>query len=150
MPQGKVNWFDPQKGFGFINVDGGGEVFVRQRDFVRRSIRNVLCGQRLSFDIDDDPKGQKAVNVVLVDEFGEEVPEVQHPKSGTRLKGTLLWFNAEMSFGYISVDGHERELYVHRSQIQALLPIKKGERLVFTVERNKEGRAYADKVRRLP
>jgi len=66
MIQGTVKWFDPAKGYGFIQQDGGGDVFVHHTAIVSDGFRSLEEGQRVAFDVADGNKGPKAVNVTRV------------------------------------------------------------------------------------
>ena len=64
MAIGTVKFFNSQKGFGFITPEGGGkDVFVHTSAVEAAGIRSLAEGQRVSFDIQPDPKGTKAVNL---------------------------------------------------------------------------------------
>lgn len=64
MAQGTVKWFNAEKGFGFIAVDGGGkDVFVHQSAIKMRGFRTLEEGQRVEFSIVEGPKGPNAENV---------------------------------------------------------------------------------------
>jgi cold shock protein len=57
---GTVKWFDERKGFGFIQKDGGGpDVFVHKSAVDRAGLRTLMEGQKVSFDIQRDPKNNK-------------------------------------------------------------------------------------------
>ena len=61
---GRVKWFDPRKGYGFIELeDGSGDVFVHFTDIVGEGYRTLEEGQKVKFEIVDSDKGPKAVNV---------------------------------------------------------------------------------------
>ena len=64
MPQGTVKWFSDQKGYGFIAVEGGKDVFVHHTAIQGEGFRTLSEGQRVSFDITTGPKGEQAANVV--------------------------------------------------------------------------------------
>jgi CspA family cold shock protein len=62
MATGTVKWFNAQKGFGFIEPDGGGQdVFVHISAVERAGMGDLKEGQKISYDLEDDRKsGKKA------------------------------------------------------------------------------------------
>jgi CspA family cold shock protein len=63
MPEGKVKWFNEQKGFGFIEKDEGGDVFVHFSAIQSSGFKTLQEGQRVSFDVTQGKKGPAAENV---------------------------------------------------------------------------------------
>jgi CspA family cold shock protein len=64
MSIGTVKFFNSIEGFGFISPDGGGkDVFVHATAVEAAGIRDLREGQRLSFDVQPDARGSKAVNL---------------------------------------------------------------------------------------
>jgi CspA family cold shock protein len=64
MAQGTVKWFNPEKGFGFISQDGGGnDVFVHHSEIDAGGFRSLDEGQRVQFEIRQGDKGQQATGV---------------------------------------------------------------------------------------
>jgi CspA family cold shock protein len=63
VAEGKVKWFNEKKGFGFIENDEGGDVFVHFSAISGDGFKTLYEGQRISFDIEQGKKGPAAVNV---------------------------------------------------------------------------------------
>ncbi|MEV4513571.1 cold-shock protein [Dactylosporangium sp. NPDC049525] len=63
MAQGTVKWFNAEKGFGFISVDGGNDVFVHFSAIAEDGYRSLDEGQRVEFEIKQGPKGPQAESV---------------------------------------------------------------------------------------
>jgi CspA family cold shock protein len=63
MPEGKVKWFNANKGFGFIQQDDGGDVFVHFSAIQGAGFKTLSEGQRVSFDLQQGKKGLEAENV---------------------------------------------------------------------------------------
>ena len=63
MATGKVKWFNERKGFGFIENDEGGDVFVHYSAIQDSGFKTLLEGQRVSFEIEQGNKGPAATNV---------------------------------------------------------------------------------------
>lgn len=61
--QGTVKWFNAEKGYGFIQVEGGNDVFVHYTAILGDGFRTLEEGQRVEFDIVDGQRGPQAANV---------------------------------------------------------------------------------------
>jgi cold shock protein len=66
MAQGTVKWFNADKGYGFIAVDGGKDVFVHFSAIQADGYRSLEEGQRVEFDIEQGDRGQQATSVRTV------------------------------------------------------------------------------------
>ena len=67
MFEGKVKWFDPKKGYGFIQRDEGDDVFVHFSSIEGEGFRSLREGQKVTFEIVDSDKGPHASNVKSVE-----------------------------------------------------------------------------------
>jgi CspA family cold shock protein len=63
MPQGTVKWFNDKKGFGFISVEDGKDVFVHHSAIEATGYKSLQEGDRVSFEIEQGAKGPSAVKV---------------------------------------------------------------------------------------
>jgi len=66
MANGTVKWFNDQKGFGFIEQENGPDVFVHHSAIKATGFKSLSEGARVTFDIEQGPKGPSAVNVTVV------------------------------------------------------------------------------------
>ena len=66
MARGTVKWFNEKKGFGFIQQEGGPDVFVHFSSIKGDGFKTLAEGQIVEFEIIEDSKGAKAQNVVKV------------------------------------------------------------------------------------
>ncbi len=66
MSKGKVKWFNEKKGFGFIEQEEGGDVFVHFSAIQGDGFKTLTEGQAVEFDVIEGKKGPQAANVVKV------------------------------------------------------------------------------------
>lgn len=63
MARGTVKWFNESKGFGFIASEDGGDIFVHHTSINGTGFKSLAEGQTVTFDIEESPKGPRAINV---------------------------------------------------------------------------------------
>jgi CspA family cold shock protein len=64
---GKVKWFNAIKGFGFIEMDNGKDLFVHHSAIKQQAVKTLQEGDRVEFDVVEGAKGPAADNVVRID-----------------------------------------------------------------------------------
>lgn len=63
---GTVKWFDMSKGYGYIELSNGDEVFVYYQNIVDKGLKNLLAGDRVAFGVTQRPSGLVASEVTRV------------------------------------------------------------------------------------
>lgn len=66
MAQGTVKWFNEKKGFGFIQQEDGGDLFVHYSAITGSGFKTLYEGDRVSFDIEQGNRGPAAKNVAKI------------------------------------------------------------------------------------
>lgn len=66
LAEGRVKWFNDSKGFGFIEQDGGDDVFVHFSAIQGDGFKTLAEGDSVEFEVTEGPKGLQAANVVKV------------------------------------------------------------------------------------
>ncbi len=61
--EGRVKWFNDQKGYGFIEADGGNDVFVHHSSIEGEGFKSLSEGDRVSFEVEKGAKGPSATKV---------------------------------------------------------------------------------------
>lgn len=64
MATGKVKWFNNTKGYGFIERENGGDVFVHYTAIQGEGFKSLKEGETVQFDVSDGEKGPQAINVI--------------------------------------------------------------------------------------
>ncbi|BCB02632.1 cold-shock protein [Bacillus sp. KH172YL63] len=64
MQEGTVKWFNAEKGFGFIEIEGGDDVFVHFSAIQGEGFKSLDEGQKVTFDTEQGQRGLQATNVV--------------------------------------------------------------------------------------
>jgi len=146
--QGKVKFFNAQKGFGFIQRDEGGEdVFVHISQVERAGLEGLAEGQELQFNLVDRGGKISAADLQIVG----DVIEVQNTRApqreltGEKAVGTVKFFNTMKGFGFITRDDGKDDAFVHISAVErsGLPGIAEGDRFEFDLEVDRRGKYSA-------
>ena len=147
--KGVVKFFNPQKGFGFIVRDDGGEdVFVHISAVEQAGLTDLADGQPLEFTLVDRGGRVSASNIriegePLAVERAQAAPQRQ--LTGEKASGTVKFFNAMKGFGFIQRDDGQPDAFVHISAVErAGMPtLSEGDRLSFELEVDRRGKHAA-------
>ena len=66
MKQGTVKWFNAEKGFGFIEREGGNDVFVHFSSIQKEGFKTLKEGDKVEFSVEEGARGPQAANVVVL------------------------------------------------------------------------------------
>ncbi len=166
--KGVVKFFNPQKGFGFIVRDDGGEdVFVHISAVEQAGLTDLADGQPLEFTLVDRGGRISATNLRIDGEPMEVVRGggggagggygdrggapggdrggPQRQLTGEKASGTVKFFNAMKGFGFIQRDDGQPDAFVHISAVErAGMPtLNEGDRLEFEIEVDRRGKYAA-------
>ncbi|WP_300973199.1 cold-shock protein [Sphingomonas sp. LHG3406-1] len=147
--KGVVKFFNPQKGFGFIVRDDGGEdVFVHISAVEQAGLTDLADGQPLEFTLVDRGGRVSATNLridgePLAVERAEAAPQRQ--LTGEKASGTVKFFNAMKGFGFIQRDDGQPDAFVHISAVEraGMTSLNEGDRLEFELEVDRRGKHAA-------
>jgi len=142
---GKVKWFNSQKGFGFITPSNGGDdLFVHQSAIVSEGFRTLGEEEPVTFDVVEEDGKMKATNVKSNGDAPggrgrgrtapRKWPEGVDPSEGKQI-GAVKWFNSEKGFGFIAPAAGGDDLFVHQSAINSpgFRSLMEGEEVEFKV-----------------
>jgi CspA family cold shock protein len=145
---GTVKFFNANKGFGFIQRDGGGEdVFVHISAVERAGLEGLAEGQQLKFNLVDRGGKVSASDIEAVGDViavaKKEAP--QRELTGERATGTVKFFNGMKGFGFITRDDGQPDAFVHISAVErsGMSGLNEGDRLEFDIEVDRRGKYSA-------
>ncbi|MFM7379252.1 MAG: cold-shock protein [Erythrobacter sp.] len=147
--KGTVKFFNAQKGFGFIQQDGGGEdVFVHISAVERAGLEGLAEGQELQYNLVDRGGKVSAQDLQVVGDVIAVAAKPAAPQrelTGERAKGTVKFFNAMKGFGFLVRDDGQPDAFVHISAVErsGLSGINEGERYEFDLEVDRRGKYSA-------
>lgn len=147
--QGKVKFFNTQKGFGFIQRDEGGEdVFVHISQVERAGLEGLAEGQELQFNLVDRGGKISAADLQIVGDViavQQRTTSPQRELTGEKATGTVKFFNSMKGFGFITRDDGKEDAFVHISAVErsGLPGINEGDRFEFDLEVDRRGKFSA-------
>ena len=153
--EGRVKWFDPAKGFGFIVSDATASDILLHANVLRNYGQgSVADGSGIAVRIQTTQRGVQAVEVLRIDppdgatfplseEAGQLGPEAlaQLPLEAARVK----WFDKSKGFGFANVFGRPEDVFIHAEvlRISGFADLTSGEAVALRVIEGRRGRMAA-------
>lgn len=119
---GRVKWFDPSKGFGFVVADGGGPDILLHANVLRNyGQSSVADGSGISLIAQTTQRGMQAVEVLEIEppEGGADVgdalaeDDIDLAKAGPLEPARVKWFDKGKGFGFANVFGKSEDVFIH-------------------------------------
>ena len=147
--KGMVKFFNTEKGFGFIQQEGGGEdIFVHISAVERAGLEGLAEGQELQYNLVDRGGKVSAQDLQVVGDVIAVAAKPAAPQrelTGERAKGIVKFFNAMKGFGFLVRDDGQPDAFVHISAVErsGLSALNEGERYEFDLEVDRRGKHSA-------
>ena len=145
-----VKWFNPEKGFGFVELsDGSGDAFLHGSVLAGSGINAVQPGETVEVRVGPGHKGPHVTEVLSVDS-STAVPATPR-RSGSQAAvssglpveepGTVKWFDTEKGFGFIARDDGGKDVFVHISALErsGLTGLGERQRVVAEIVEGRKG-----------
>ena len=152
--RGVVKWFNPEKGFGFVELsDGSGDAFLHGSVLAQSGNNAVQPGETLEVCVGPGHKGPHVTEVLGVDS-STAVPRASQrsrfrvetsngPATDTTVEetGTVKWFNAERGYGFIALANGGQDVFVHVSALErsGIEGLSEGQTVVVDVVEGRKG-----------
>jgi CspA family cold shock protein len=170
--EARVKWFNPEKGFGFVELtDGSGEAFLHIRQVEAAGHTALEPGTTLMVKVGPGQKGQQVNEVLSVDAStaapepprrafparqgpSDGFPRQGAPRRGPRetearpvsgpptIAGTVKWFDPVKGYGFVSVEGESKDLFLHISAVEraGLGALSEGQPVLVSIVDGRKGR----------
>jgi len=127
MVEGAVKWFNPEKGYGFVELPGGGgDAFLHLKTLRQVGRETLPSGAKVRALVRSGSRGTQVVKVIEVDAASAvERPgrpprrPAPDPSHAFDLTGKVKWFDDARGFGFVASDDFGRDVFVHSSTLAA-------------------------------
>ena len=127
MAEGAVKWFNPEKGYGFVELaGGGGDAFLHLKTLRQIGRETVPSGAKVRALVRSGSRGTQVIRVVEVDAASAVERPVRparrpapDPSHAFELTGKVKWFDDARGFGFVASDDFGKDVFVHSSILAA-------------------------------
>ncbi len=149
--QGRVKWFDPGKGFGFIMGDeGGGDILLHANVLRNFGQSSVADGASITVKVQRTARGQQAIEVLEITPpagmhlmMHEDEDAAREDYSDLALEPSRVkWFDKDKGFGFANVFGRPEDVFVHIEvlRVSGFADLQSGEAVCLRIVEGKRGR----------
>jgi CspA family cold shock protein len=127
-----VKWFNPEKGFGFVEIaDGSGDAFLSIKALQARGKDTVSPGAKLNLFVGQGERGRQLTKIAAIDGSGTSIAPTGDPASASRpgrveanlsvakaVFGKVKWFSAEKGMGFVEAEDGGKDVFIHISVVK--------------------------------
>jgi CspA family cold shock protein len=147
-----VKWFNPEKGFGFVEItDGSGDAFLSVKALQTAGRETVSTGAKLSVFVGQGEKGHQVTKIVAIEESGQSAPacsasQAKRPEAvlsnAKEMIGTVKWFSVGKGMGFVAAEDGGKDVFVHISIVKKakMADLSEGQRILMRVTETPKGR----------
>ena len=150
--EAEVMWFSAEKGFGFVKALDGSEAYLHIRTLEAAGQSGVSEGMQLKVRIEKGPKGFQVSQVLEVRtamaqtalqerQAHRAAPRADLNAPEAKSEGTVKWYNSDKGFGFIGLEGIEKDVFVHASVLtrSGLSILVEGQKVTVTYAKGHKG-----------
>ena len=148
--EGKVKWFDPKKGFGFVVAEEGERDILLHANVLRNfGQSSVADGALVEIVVQETPRGRQALEVLRVeppetDETDTQIPPeaaIEPEEAGPLQPARVKWFDKAKGFGFANVFGKSGDIFIHVEVLRrsGLADLQPGEAVGLRVVEGRRG-----------
>jgi len=137
--EGRVKWYCPNKGFGFIAPNqGGAEVLLHAHVLRDWGVSSIAPGSAVSVSVAESERGLRASSILSV-AGPDDVQELDQETE--MLPARVKWFSREKGFGFVNVFGQSNDILIGSAALQrsGLTSLENGEAVAIHAERGENG-----------